>query len=318
MNGKRTGEPSRDKALVTVLGAGHFGTALGHHLARLDHKTTLWSRDQNVVEGIRHERRNPRYLSDLRLADKVTATTDLEASLGHATMLVVAIPTQALRSVLTRLLGAKLNPSCVVVSTAKGIELASGLFPPGVFEEVLGTELGARLVSLSGPSFAEEIAKGVPTGLVAAGLEASSVELVCKTFRSKNLRVEASADPTGLAVAGATKNIYAIAAGAAEAVGLGANAQALLLTKCLAEMTSIAMAMGAKGATLQGLAGLGDLLLTCSSTKSRNFRVGQLLAKGETLVSSMQKAGSVSEGVSSAKAIRPLLSEHSIEARFGM
>jgi len=291
---------------ISVLGAGAWGTALAI-AASARHDVTLWARDAGAIAAMRTERRNVRYLPDSPLPAALGLTDELDGALAHGRdgLIVIATPMSGLRGMLARLpAGAKAQWLC------KGFEAGTGLLGHEIAREVAP---GLATGILSGPSFAQEVAAGQPTALVSASGDASLAQLGVSAFHSERLRVYSSADPVGVEVGGAVKNVMAIAVGiadglrlVAEAKGLkgpGLNARAALITRGLAEMQRLALALGSQQETLLGLAGLGDLVLTATGDLSRNRRVGLLLAEGLDLPGILVKLGHVAEGVYSAPTV---------------
>jgi glycerol-3-phosphate dehydrogenase (NAD(P)+) len=295
---------------VAVLGAGSFGTALSVHLARAGHRVRLWARDRAFAEALELERRNAVYLPEIPLPETVSATGALDEAIGGAEMVVVAVPSHGMRGVLDRVRPI-LVPGAIVVSATKGLEEGTLMR----MSELAGDRLGAsaRIVALSGPGFALDLARGLPTALVAASGDRSAAALVQEELRSKYLRLYASDDVVGVELGGALKNVIAIAAGVVEGMGIGHNALAALLTRGLVEMTRLAGAAGARRETLAGLAGLGDLVLTCTGSLSRNRRVGIELARGQSLPEIMASTKMVAEGVRTTGAALALGARHGVE-----
>ena len=287
---------------VLILGAGNFGTCLAHHLSGLGARVTLWDKDEAVVRGITQHHRNPRYLRDLELAPSVTASTTFVTPHAEAAdAVVIALPTQVIRAVLSQH-GSELPPSALLVCVSKGIETETLKLPSGIVADTLGSEAARRLVFLSGPSFAEEIARRLPTAVVAASRDVGNRRRTRALFHSPFFHVVPSGDPIGLEVAGALKNVIAICAGAATGLGYEMNSLAAVMTAGLAEIRRIGVALGARPLTFLGLGGIGDLFLTCSSPKSRNYQVGLRIGRGERLAPILTAVGSVAEGVATTKA----------------
>ncbi|PIM55105.1 glycerol-3-phosphate dehydrogenase [Roseateles chitinivorans] len=291
---------------ISVLGAGAWGTALAI-AASARHELLLWARDADAIAAMRTAGRNDRYLPDAALPATLGLTDDLEEALAHGRdgLLVIATPMSGLRGMLARLPdGARALWLC------KGFEAGTGLLGHEIAREV-APRLAAGV--LSGPSFAQEVAAGQPTALVSASVDAALAQLGVSAFHSERLRVYSSADPVGVEVGGAVKNVMAIAVGIADGLrlvaetqgrqGPGLNARAALITRGLAEMQRLALALGAQPETLLGLAGLGDLVLTATGDLSRNRRVGLLLAEGLDLPAILAKLGHVAEGVYSAPTV---------------
>jgi glycerol-3-phosphate dehydrogenase (NAD(P)+) len=295
---------------VTILGAGSWGTALAVHLGRLGHDVRLWARDQALVADMSSRRANAVYLPDVHVPDTVTVTHALADALRDAELVVSAIPSHGCRSVI-RTAAPFLAPRTVIVSATKGIEAGTMLR----MSEVIAQEVGGahRIVVLSGPSFAIEVARQLPTAILAASAHADAIELVQAEFRGPALRLYGSDDVVGVEIGGAMKNIIAIAAGVVEGLGLGQNALAALITRGLAELTRLACAVGGRRDTLAGLSGLGDLVLTCTGTLSRNRHVGVELARGRTLPEILAGMKMVAEGVITTGAALELGARHGVE-----
>ena len=279
---------------IAIVGAGSFGTALAVHLCGVGHAVRLWAREPAFAEVLERERRNPVYLPDVALPPGVEATGDLVRALEGAAFVVAAVPSHGLRAVMSAA-GAHLPADAIVVSTTKGLEEGTLLRMSELLREVLGPQ--PRIAALSGPSFAVEVARGLPTALVVASGDETAVTAVQREFRGPYLRLYGSADVVGVELGGALKNVIAIASGAVEGMGLGPNAGAALITRGLAEITRLACAFGARRDTLAGLAGLGDLVLTCTGALSRNRQVGVALAAGRPLAEIVGGTKMVAEGV---------------------
>lgn len=295
---------------IAVLGSGSWGTALAVHLARTGHDVRLWARDAALAAAMVSTRENRSYLPDITLPDVLTPTADVAEAVDCASFVVMATPSHGLRDV-GRLASPHLPGACTVVSAVKGLEEGSLLR----MSQVLRAEMPGigDVVVLSGPSFALEVARQQPTAVVAAGESAAVVEAVMAHFRSPALRVYGSPDVIGVELGGSLKNIIAIAAGVVEGLGLGHNALAALMTRGLAELSRLAVALGAQRETLAGLAGLGDLILTCTGDLSRNRHVGIELAKGRTLREILSSTRMVAEGVRTTEAALALGARHGIE-----
>lgn len=295
---------------VAVLGAGSFGTALAAHLAAAGHLVRLWARDPALAADIARRHANPVYLPDLVLPPAVAATSDLAEALHGAELVVASVPSHGLRRVVTEA-RPHLAAGATVVSTTKGLEEGTRLRMSELLASVLGPDV--RVAVLSGPSFAAEVARGLPTAVVVAAANAETVALVQDEFRGRYLRLYGSEDVVGVEIGGALKNVIAIAAGVVEGMGLGTNAQAALVTRGLAEITRLAVALGGRRDTLAGLAGLGDLVLTCTGALSRNRHVGIELAHGRPLDDIVGGMKMVAEGVRTTGAALDLGVRHEIE-----
>jgi glycerol-3-phosphate dehydrogenase (NAD(P)+) len=295
---------------LTVLGAGGWGTALAVHLARIGHDVRLWGRDPVLVADMRVRRANAVYLPDVTFPPGVFATWDMAEALAETTLIVAAVPSHGLREVLRSAAG-HMRSGTPIVSAAKGLEQGSLLR----MSEVVAQEVNEthEVIVLSGPSFAVEVAREFPTAVVVAGRTGPAAERVQKEFRAPYFRLYASDDVAGAEIGGALKNVIAIAAGAAEGLGLGHNAQAGLITRGLAEISRLACAAGARRDTLSGLAGLGDLVLTCTGALSRNRHVGLELARGRSLGDVLAGMKMVAEGVRTADAALALAARFGVE-----
>ncbi len=282
---------------IAVLGAGAWGTALAFAAAP-HHEVLLWARDPAQAAQIERARRNLRYLPDVPLPDALRIGADHAQALEFAVdgLIVIATPMSALRE----RLGA-LPENASAVWLCKGFEADTGALGHEIAAEVRPR---ARVGVLSGPSFAQEVARGLPTALVAASTDAQLAAQVVQAFHHESLRVYTSGDPIGVEVGGAVKNVLAIATGIADGLGLGLNARAALITRGLAEMTRLGIALGARAETFMGLSGLGDLVLTATGDLSRNRQVGVLLAGGEALSAILARLGHVAEGVYTAPTVR--------------
>jgi len=284
---------------VAVIGAGSWGTALAIHLARVGHEVRLWGRDAALVADMTARRANAIYLPDFNFPPSLTPTGSLPVALDGARVVVVAVPSHGFRAVLRRA-AQHVVADALVVTATKGLEEASLLR----MSEVVGQELRHvhEVVALSGPSFAAELVSELPTAVVAASSVPEAVGHVQEEFRSSALRLYGSSDLVGVEIGGALKNTIAIAAGVVEGLGLGHNALAALITRGLAEITRLAVALGAQRETLSGLAGLGDLVLTCTGSLSRNRHVGAELARGRPLADILASTKMVAEGVRTTSA----------------
>lgn len=289
------------KGTLTILGAGSFGTSLAIHLARQNYHVYLWAREPEIVESINREHRNAKYLQHLSLPPEIEAFSDLRThkALVETDMIVFALPTQFLRQVIHGLKSI-IGKDILLVSVAKGIELDTECFPSQIIEQELGPDLTSSLAVLSGPGFAIEIAEGQPTGLAVASKSLAAAKKTQEIFHSPLFRVYTNNDPIGLEIAGALKNVISIAAGVCTGLGFQNNSMATLITRGLSEMTRIGVMLGANPLTFNGLGGVGDLILTCSSQKSRNFSVGYRLGKGEKLEEILSSMNAVAEGVATA------------------
>jgi glycerol-3-phosphate dehydrogenase (NAD(P)+) len=285
---------------VTVLGGGSFGTVLANIMAEKGIQVRLWMRDAQQVENVRQRRENSKYLPGYPLAATLEAHTSLAEALSGAELVFVAIPSGGFRAVVHEA-RTYMTPDQMVVSTTKGIE--AGTF--SLMSEILADELpDARIGVLSGPNLAKEVAARQLTATVIASESEALRERVQSTLHTAYFRVYASTDMYGVELGGALKNIYAIAAGMSNALGMGENTRSMLMTRSLAEMSRFAVSMGANPLTFLGLAGVGDLIVTCMSPLSRNYRVGFALGEGKTLEQAVTALGEVAEGVNTLHRVK--------------
>jgi len=295
---------------IAVIGAGSWGTALAVIAARAGHTVRLWSRNDAVVSSINQQHVNSRYLSSTSIPDSVTATGDFGAALQDASIVLLAVPSHAARETLIAITS-HLAEDSIIVNVAKGIEIESGKRISEIAKEVV---TGSHpFVTLSGPSFAKEVVAGHPTAIVAASKDGAAARAVQNDLSFENLRIYTNADVVGTEIGGSVKNVMAIAAGMADGLGFGANSVAALITRGLAEITRLARREGAQMETLMGLAGLGDLVLTCTGNLSRNRFVGEELGKGRTLAEITAELSEVAEGINTARAVKKLADRAGLE-----
>jgi len=297
---------------VTVLGAGSWGTALTHLLARQGHRVRLWAREDEVVEGINRGRKNPLFLSEADLPEGVTATGDLGAAVQGAEMVLVVIPSQHVRSHMVAVRD-DLPARIPVVICSKGIEQGTLCTMHQVLEEELPGKHHEGISVLSGPSFALEVVRRNPTNVTVAARSQAMAEQVQRAIATRDFRVYSSTDILGVELGGALKNVIAIAAGAADGLGFGHNSKAGLMTRGLAEITRLAVTMGGRPETMAGLAGMGDLILTCTGDLSRNRQVGQLLAGGKTFAQIRAEMRQVAEGVATSVSVHSLAAREAVD-----
>jgi glycerol-3-phosphate dehydrogenase (NAD(P)+) len=297
-------------ATVAVIGAGSWGTALAVHLARRGHAVRLWAREPSLAREMATRHANAIYLPDVVLPRDIVSTSDLDEAARDAGIVVSALPSHGVRAVI-RAVAPHLSSGALVVSATKGLEIPSLLRVSEVILQEVGT--GHPTVVLSGPSFASEVARGQPTAVCAASDHEAATASVQRVFSGPGLRVYASRDVVGVEIGGALKNVIAIAAGAVEGLGLGANALAALITRGLAEISRLACVLGGQRETLAGLSGLGDLVLTCTSGISRNHHVGVELGKGRPLDEILAGMKMVAEGVNTTTAAVQLGRRHHVE-----
>ncbi len=303
------------KATAAVLGAGAWGTAVAAHLARRDDlDVTLWTRDAGQARAIGQARANARYLPGIALPPTLTVTGDLAAVAG-AGLLIVATPVAALPAVARALAAAGARAPLVWLSKGFLVVEPTPALPAGVAlaHQVLAPAWPAPVGVISGPSFADEVARGLPTAVAVAATAPALAAEVAALLRGDTLRAYESSDIAGVEVGGAVKNVLAIAAGASDGLAFGNNARAALITRGLAETGRLSAALGGQRETLMGLAGLGDLVLTCTGDLSRNRRVGLGLARGAPLAAVLAELGHVAEGVAAAAAVRALAREHGVD-----
>ena len=294
---------------IAVLGAGSWGTALAAHCARIGHDVRLWGRDDALVRDIIARRENPRYLPGIDIPPSVAITASVGHAVRDASMIVAAIPSHGTRAVL-RAAAPAIPETAVIVSGTKGLETGT----LDRMSQVIAAEIAGRaIVVLSGPTFAAEVARGLPAAVVAASVEPGAAARVQDAFKGPAFRLYATDDVAGVEFGGALKNVIAIAAGAVEGLGLGHNAMAALITRGLVEMSRLASAEGARRDTLSGLSGLGDLVLTCTGDLSRNRQVGIELGRGRTLHDILSHMRMVAEGVRTTHAALALGARHRVE-----
>jgi len=296
---------------TTVIGAGAWGTALAMVLAEKGHDVQIWSFEDHVAASINQGRRNP-YLEGVELPASLRAVTDLVTAVEGAQLVVSVSPSQVVRQVM-REAGPAIPTDALLVSASKGIELGSLQCMDQVIAASVSPDVAARACVLSGPSFAREVAARAPTAVVVAGRTQEAAEAVQSAFQTPWFRVYTNLDVIGVELGGALKNVIALAAGVTAGLGHGHNTQAALMTRGLAEMTRLGVAMGARQATFYGLAGMGDLVLTCTGSLSRNRTVGYRLGQGESLDDILADMVAVAEGVKTASAVWELARRHDVE-----
>ena len=298
------------KPAVAVLGSGSWGTALAVHLGRTGHRTILWGIETEELVAMTRDRVNARYLPGVRLPDRVEIEHDFERAVAEADQLLLVVPSHAFREVLTRA-RPLLKPGQRVAWATKGFEIATGLLPHEVADQVLGREVPTAV--LSGPTFAKEVGAGLPSAMTVASRDPAYAMELAAGISGESFRAYASSDMVGVEVGGAVKNVLALGAGASDGLGYGANTRVALITRGLNEMVRLGLALGAKAETFTGLAGLGDLVLTCTDNQSRNRRCGMLLAAGKTLEQAQAEIGQVVEGVLAARAVHAVAARHRVE-----
>jgi len=295
---------------VAVLGAGSWGTALAIQLARSGRPTRFWGRNRERLLHMAGSRRNDRYLATAQFPDSLMVEPDLEAALADAQVALIAVPSHAFRDVL-REIAPFLTPTTRLAWATKGFELSTGLLPHQVAHEVLGSSRAVAV--LSGPTFAREVGAGLPTAMTIASPDPAFATALAHGISSANFRAYTSTDIMGVEVGGAIKNVLAVGAGMSDGLGFGANTRVALITRGLAEMMRLGVALGASRETFMGLAGLGDLVLTCTDDQSRNRRFGLLLSEGHTPQAALVEIGQVVEGYPAARATRAVARRESVE-----
>ena len=292
---------------IAVLGHGAWGSGLAVHLSQ-QHHVTLWGRDSKAIANMRASRVNETYLPGITFPESLRLSDDLLKTIDQSDLILIATPIAALRSVLTTLQPLIHSP---VLWACKGFEPNTGYLAHQIAEEVLGKNYPCAVIS--GPSFAQELAKGLPTAVTLASSNIQLIQQLMQALHHPRLRLYGSQDIIGVEIAGAMKNIMAIAAGLSDGLALGHNARAALITRGLAEMSRLGVAMGGKSETFMGLSGLGDLVLTATGPLSRNYRVGKLLAEGSHIDVILKQLGHVAEGVGAAYEVINLAKTHQID-----
>ncbi len=295
---------------IAVIGAGSWGTALALQFARGGREVRLWGRDAKQIATIRTDGVNKRYLPDARFPANLRVTADLDACLDGVRDIVIAVPSHGLRETLTRI-QPLLDGAARFCWATKGFELSTGKLPHQVAGEILGDD--RAMAVLSGPTFAREVGAGLPTAMTIAASDASFADDLAKALSGENFRAYTSGDMLGVEVGGAVKNVLAIGTGMSDGLGFGANTRIALINRGLVEMTRLGVALGARQDTFMGLAGMGDLVLTCTDDLSRNRRMGLALASGKSIEEAQQEIQQVVEGVLAAKAVKQVADQMSVE-----
>jgi len=293
---------------IAILGSGAWGTALAVSFAAR-HRVTLWSREAEEIEAMARERCNQRFLPDVPLPAGLGLSTSLNEAVADAELVIVAVPVAGLRNTLQQL--AKLPSPVSVIWVCKGFESGTSQFPHQIAEEILPPSFPRGV--LSGPSFAQEVARSQPTAMTLASNDGEFAQRTAKALHHSRLRIYSSTDVVGVEIGGAVKNVLAIAAGICDGMQMGLNARAALLTRGLAEMTRLGLQMGGRAETLGGLSGVGDLILTCTGDLSRNRQVGMLLAQHKSLSNILNELGHVAEGVYTAREVHSIAQQHSVD-----
>lgn len=294
---------------VTVIGAGSWGTALAALLAEKGHEVIIWARESEVAGSINRDHENSLFLPRVQLPLSLRGAGGIEEALEGADVVVSAVPTHGLADIIGR--GAPfISKDTPVISATKGVEQGTLRRPSEILTEVLGNP--ERIAVLSGPTFAREVGRKLPTAIVAASTSEATAKKAQELFSDKHFRVYTNSDMIGVEFGGALKNVIAIASGISDGLPLGHNARAALITRGLAEMTRLGVALGAETKTFSGLSGLGDLVLTCTGPQSRNYSVGFSLGSGSTLDEIIEKTNTIAEGVKTAVAVSALADKHNI------
>lgn len=294
---------------VSVLGAGSWGTALAVLLCDNGHEVTLWSIDKREVAMIDEKREQVEKLPGVMIPDRIAVTNDLEGSIAEREILVLAVPSIYIRST-AKLMAPYVKDNQIIVNVAKGIEESTLMNMTDVIEEEIPN---ARVGVLSGPSHAEEVGRRIPTTVVAGAHDQATAEAIQDAFMNSVFRVYTSPDMVGIELGAALKNVIALAAGIVDGLGFGDNTKAAIITRGIAEITRLGMAMGGRAETFSGLSGIGDLIVTCTSTHSRNHNAGYLIGQGKTYQEAMDEVKMVVEGVHSAKAALALAKKYQVE-----
>ena len=297
---------------VGVIGAGSWGTALAKLLAEKNYPVTLWAYEPEVAEAVNTRHENPVYHPGIRLPENLTATTDLAAAAAEQELALFVVPSHFMREVLTQA-APHLSPNVLAASAAKGIENETFLTMSGVMAEALPDHIASRMVAVSGPSFAREVIQGMPTAVSAASRDPLAADAVQQALATDYFRVYTSNDVIGVELGGAVKNVIAIAAGISDGMGFGTNTRAALITRGLVEIARLGVKMGANPMTFAGLAGMGDLVLTCTGDLSRNRQVGLAIGQGKKLKEILAEMKQVAEGVKNAETVYKLSQKVGVE-----
>lgn len=302
-----------DRCDIAVIGAGSYGTCLAILCATAGHRVTFWARDPETSEELTRTRENAAYLPGFHLPASVEVTSDLARAVGGKQIVLGVTPSHAIRDVLGRAAPA-LDPDVIVVNASKGLEEGTLATIDVIYREIFPERIAQRATYLSGPTFANEIAAGMPSAIVLAGRDPETAQTVQRCLSTDRFRPYTNDDVVGVLVGGAIKNVIAIACGVSDGLGFGSNARAALITRGLAEITRMGVAMGAHAPTFAGLSGIGDLVLTCSGDTSRNRRVGLALGQGKSMEQILGETRMVAEGVKTTKVARALAVKLGVEA----
>jgi len=298
---------------IAVIGAGSYGTCLAMLFGRAGHRVSLWCRNPDSAAAMQAARANTAYLPGHTLPDTVTCTADLEAAVTGKQFVVGVTPSHGIRDVLGRAVGS-MDPDAIVINASKGLDEGSLTTIDKVYAEIFPRRIADRATYLSGPTFANEIATGSPAAIVLAGRDEATLKSAQEALTTLHFRIYRSDDVVGVLVGGALKNVVAIAAGVSDGLGFGSNSRVALMTRGLAEITRIGVALGAHPQTFAGLSGMGDLVLTCSGDASRNRRVGLALGRGQKMADILAEMKQVAEGVKTAKVAHELATKLGVDA----
>lgn len=299
-----------ESSTIAVIGAGSWGTALAIQFARSGHRTILWGREEDRLDRLQEERENRQFLPDAQFPESLEVQPELALALTEAPTALVAVPSHALRPTL-EMIKPLLRADARLAWATKGFELDSGLLPHQVAGQVLGDRIPKAV--LSGPTFAKEVGAGLPSAMTVAATDEAYARELAESISGETFRAYTSTDIVGVEVGGAVKNVLAIGAGICDGLGFGANTRIALITRGLVEMTRLGVALGAQPETFMGLAGMGDLVLTCTDNLSRNRRMGLALAAGKTVAEAAEEIRQVVEGVKAAEAVRRVATKAAVE-----
>ncbi len=298
---------------IAVVGAGSYGSCLAMLFGRAGHRVSLWARNPETATAMEASREAQSYLPGHKLPSTVTVTADLESAVKGKRFIVGVTPSHGIRDVLGRA-AQWLDPDAIVINASKGLEESTLMTIDGVYAEIFPARIAERATYLSGPTFASEIAAGLPAAIVLAGRDDATTQLAQEALTSLHFRIYRTDDVTGVLMGGALKNVIAIGAGVSDGLGFGSNTRVALMTRGLAEITRFGVALGANPMTFMGLSGMGDLVLTCSGDASRNRRVGLALGQGKKMPDILAEMRQVAEGVKTAKVAKQLAAQLGVDA----
>ncbi len=301
---------AKPRLRIAVLGAGSYGTALAVHLARLHHAVSLWGRNREDLAKLQADRENKEYLPGVKLPKDLSLQPDLPAAIEAADHVLVAVPSHALHAML-RTIAPMLKPQQGIACASKGLEQNTGKLPHEICEDVCGA--ARKFAMISGPTFAKELGQGLPTAVTVAARDQAFAEVIAGALHGGGFRAYTTDDVIGVEVGGSVKNVLAIGVGAVDGLGLGANTRAMMLTRGLAEIMRLGEALGGRRDTFMGLAGFGDLVLTCTDNQSRNRRFGLAMAQGKTVAEAQAEIKQVVEGVRVAPEVWRLAQRHHVD-----